>query len=48
VVGDEERRPFIETVARLPQLQPAELGALNLALLPKKLSCPVRDERGIF
>jgi len=48
VVGDEERRPFLETVGRLSQLHSSELGALNLALLPDKLSCSSRDERGIF
>ncbi len=47
-VGSEESQPFLETVQRLPHLQPVELGALNLALLPEKLACAARDERGIF
>jgi 2-methylcitrate dehydratase len=48
LVGDEERGPFLDTVQRLPNRQPAELGALNLALLPEKLTCATRDDRGIF
>ena len=48
LVGEEERGPFLDTVQRLPHLLAAELGALNLALLPGKLACPTRDERGIF
>jgi len=47
-VGQEERGPFLDTVQRLPHLLAAELGALNLVLLPEKLSCATRDERGIF
>ncbi len=48
LVGDEERGPFLDTVQRLPHVLAAELGALNLALLPEKLSCATRDDRGIF
>ena len=48
LVGEEERGPFLDTVQRLPHLLMAELGALNLALLPGKLSCATRDSRGIF
>jgi 2-methylcitrate dehydratase len=48
LVGQEERGPFLDTVQRLPRLQPGELGALNLALLPEKLACATRDNRGIF
>jgi hypothetical protein len=48
LVGEEERGPFLDTVQRLPHLLAAELGALNLALLPGKLACTTRDERGIF
>jgi 2-methylcitrate dehydratase len=47
-VGEEERGPFLDTVQRLPHLLAAELGALNLALLPEKLACATRDDRGIF
>jgi 2-methylcitrate dehydratase len=46
--GDEEHGPFLDTVQRLPHLLAAELGALNLALLPGKLACATRDDRGIF
>jgi 2-methylcitrate dehydratase len=48
LVGQEERGPFLDTVQRLPHLLAAELGALNLALLPGKLTCATRDDRGIF
>ena len=48
LLGREESEPFLETVQRLPHLQAVELGALNLTLLPDKLTCAVRDERGIF
>ena len=48
LVGEEERGSFLDTVQRLPKLQPAELGAINLALLPEKLTCATRDNRGIF
>lgn len=48
LVGQEERGPFLDTAQRLPKLLAAELGALNLALLPEKLACATRDTRGIF
>jgi 2-methylcitrate dehydratase len=48
LVGQEERGLFLDTAQRLPKLLSAELGALNLALLPEKLSCANRDDRGIF
>ena len=48
LAGPEERGPFLDTVQRLPKLQSAELGALNLALLQEKLACATRDNRGIF
>jgi 2-methylcitrate dehydratase len=48
LVGEEERGPFLDTVQRLPHLLAAELAALNLALLPEKLTCATRDHRGIF
>jgi 2-methylcitrate dehydratase len=48
LVGEEERGPFLDTVQRLPHLLMAELGALNLVLLPEKLASATRDSRGIF
>ena len=48
LVGSEESEPFLETVQRFPHLQALELGALNLTLWPDKLTCVIRDERGIF
>ena len=48
LVGPEECGLFLDTVQRLPKLQSAELGALNLALPPEKLACATRDNRGIF
>ena len=48
LVGPKERGRFLEAAQRLPNLQPAELGALNLALPPEKLACATRDNRGIF
>jgi 2-methylcitrate dehydratase len=48
LIGQEQSEPFLEAVQRLPELQPAELAALNLALPPEKLACATRDNRGIF
>lgn len=48
LVGPEESEPFLETAERLPHLQPLELAALNITLLPDKLTHALRDERGIF
>jgi 2-methylcitrate dehydratase len=48
LVGPEESGPFLDVVQRLPTLQPAELGALNLVVPFGKLACAVRDARGIF
>jgi 2-methylcitrate dehydratase len=48
VVGQEESQAFLDVVQRLPALQATELGGLNLVLPPGKLTCAVRDNRGIF
>jgi 2-methylcitrate dehydratase len=48
LLGREESEPFLETVQRLPHLQPVELGALNLMLPPDTLTGATRDQRGIF
>ena len=44
--GESER--FLQLVQRLAQLTAAEVGELNVALPPDKLTCAVRDTRGIF
>jgi 2-methylcitrate dehydratase len=44
--GESER--FLTLVQRLPQLTAAEVGELNVALPPEKLTCATRDKRGIF
>jgi 2-methylcitrate dehydratase len=43
-----ESQRFLEAAQRLPKLQSGELGALNPALPPEKLTCATRDNRGIF
>ncbi|MGD0258741.1 MAG: MmgE/PrpD family protein [Verrucomicrobiota bacterium] len=43
-----EAERFLEAAQCLAELPAAELGALNLALPPEKLSCATRDNRGIF
>jgi 2-methylcitrate dehydratase len=48
LVGPEESGRFLDVVQRLPALQAAELGGLNLVLPPGKLACAIRDTRGIF
>jgi 2-methylcitrate dehydratase len=46
VVSPDERRRFIDAVERLPQLEPAELVQLNIAVEPAALAVPMRS--GIF
>jgi 2-methylcitrate dehydratase len=48
LVGKEERGQFLDAVQRLPHLLTAELDTLNLTLPTEKLTCPTRDQRGIF
>jgi 2-methylcitrate dehydratase len=48
IIGSKESTAFLDLVQRLPELQPKDLGAINPALLPGKLACAVRDNRGIF
>jgi len=48
VIGPEESQPFLELVERLSNLQPIELGGLNLTLPPDTLVSAARDQRGIF
>jgi 2-methylcitrate dehydratase len=44
----EESGRFLDAAQRLPELPAAEIGALNLVLPPGKLTCAIRDNRGIF
>ena len=48
MLDSEVSKRFLETVQRLTQLKPVELGALHLSLPPEKLTCASRDRRGIF
>jgi len=48
VVAPAESKRFLALVQRLPQLTGAEVGDLNIMLSPEKLTCSVRDQRGIF
>jgi 2-methylcitrate dehydratase len=48
LISCEESARFIETAQMLPQLRADELGALNVALPPGRLTCATRDKRGIF
>ncbi len=44
----EESGRFLAAAPRLPELEPAQLAELNVALPPGRLTCAVRDQRGIF
>ncbi len=48
VIAAGESKRFLELVQRLPQLTAAEVGELNVVLPADKLTCAVRDKRGIF
>lgn len=48
IVTDGERRRFLDTVQRLPNLSAAELGGLHVVLDAAALDCAARDDRGIF
>jgi 2-methylcitrate dehydratase len=48
VIAPGESKRFLDLVQRLPQLTAAEIGELNIVLPPNKLTCAVRDQRGIF
>ncbi|TAK97310.1 MAG: MmgE/PrpD family protein [Verrucomicrobia bacterium] len=47
-ISRDESQRFIAASQRLGELKAGELGALNVMLPPDKLTCPVRDQRGIF
>lgn len=44
----EEAERFIAATQRLGELRSGELGALNVSLPPGRLTCAIRDQRGIF
>ena len=48
LVAPAESKRFLALVQRLPHLTAAEIGELNVMLPPEKLTCSVRDQRGIF
>ncbi len=48
LVSKEESERFLAAVQRLPELQPAHLSGLNVALPAGRLTCAMRDHRGIF
>jgi 2-methylcitrate dehydratase len=48
MISREESERFLAAAQRLPELKPAQLAELNIALPPGRLTCAVRDQRGIF
>ena len=48
LISRDESERFLAAAQRLPELQPAQLAELNIALPPGRLTCAVRDQRGIF
>jgi len=48
LLDPEEQRRLLQTAERLPELRAAEMGELNAVLPPARLTCAVRDQRGIF
>ncbi len=48
LISREESDRFIEAAQRLAKLNAEELKGLNVTLPPGRLSCAVRDKRGIF
>jgi 2-methylcitrate dehydratase len=48
MISREESERFLAAAQRLPELKPAQLAELNVALPPGRLTCAVRDQRGIF
>jgi 2-methylcitrate dehydratase len=47
-ISREERERFLAAAQRLPELPPAPLAELNVVLPSGRLTCAVRDRRGIF
>ena len=48
LISKDESDRFLTAAQRLPELKPAQLAELNLALPAGRLTCAVRDQRGIF
>jgi 2-methylcitrate dehydratase len=48
LISREESERFLAAAQRLPELKPAQLAELNITLPPGRLTCAVRDQRGIF
>jgi 2-methylcitrate dehydratase len=48
LISKDESDRFLAAAQRLPELKPAQLAELNLALPAGRLTCAVRDQRGIF
>jgi len=48
LISADESKRFLNLVQRLPQLSATEVAELNVVLPPGKLTCAVRDQRGIF
>ena len=48
LISREDSERFLVAAQRLPELNSAELAELNIALPPGRLTCAVRDQRGIF
>ena len=48
LISREESERFLGAVQRLSELKSVELAELNIALPPGRLTCAVRDQRGIF
>ena len=48
LISREESERFLGVAQRLPELKSAQLAELNVTLPPGRLTCAVRDQRGIF
>jgi 2-methylcitrate dehydratase len=48
LISPEKSGRFIDAAQRLSELRPDELNNLNVVLPPGRLTCAVRDKRGIF
>ncbi len=48
LISREESERFLAAAQRLPELKPAQLAELNISLPPGRLTCALRDQRGIF
>ena len=48
LISKAEGERFLAAAQRLPELKPAQLAELNVALPAGRLTCAVRDQRGIF